>query len=288
MRIDELYKQKRAERDYVMSLEIFPPKKDGDDETLIEMVKGLKGHKPDFISVTYGAGASGSRNKTLDVATQIKKEIALPVLHHLTCAANTRDEIEGILSDIGSAGIENILALRGDLQPGQILEYNLASDLIEEIKSKNKFSIGAACYPEGHLTQPGGHENIEHMLKKEIAGADYFISQLFFDNRFFYDMLERAHKERITVPISAGIMPMMSKAQVERMIFMCGASLPSDLIKIISKYENDLVDLRKASLEYAIHQMEDLVANGVDGIHLYAMNHADIANTVFRHFKGGK
>lgn len=285
MKIHELYTMKKP----VISLEIFPPKKDAAIETVYQTLEELKDVKPDFISVTYGAGGQGKVNKTLEIAAKIKQEYGIESLHHLTCIMNDRTQIQQILTEIKAQGVENILALRGDV-PADCTEFPndfvYAKDLIGEVKAAGGFSIGAACYPEGHIDRLAASENMEHLLAKEAAGADFFVSQLFFDNASFYRLVEEARAAGIKAPIAAGVMPILSRGQVEKMIFMCGTSLPSELIKIIHKYEHDIEDLRKAGLEYALQQMDDLVAHGVDGIHVYTMNRPVVAKSAMARFGG--
>lgn len=285
MKIHELYTTKKP----VISLEIFPPKKDAAIETVYQTLEELKDVKPDFISVTYGAGGQGKVNKTLEIAAKIKQEYGIESLHHLTCIMNDRAQIQQILTEIKAQGVENILALRGDV-PADCTEFPndfvYAKDLIREVKAAGGFSIGAACYPEGHIDRLAASENMEHLLAKEAAGADFFVSQLFFDNTSFYRLVEEARAAGIKAPIAAGVMPILSRGQVEKMIFMCGTSLPSELIKIIHKYEHDIEDLRKAGLEYALQQMDDLIAHGVDGIHIYTMNRPVVAKSAMARFGG--
>jgi methylenetetrahydrofolate reductase (NADPH) len=291
MLIKDIYAEKKEEKQPVISIEIFPPKKVGGIETIYNTIDELGSLKPDYISVTYGAGGSfGKENKTLEIASELKKTRGIESLHHLTCVVNDKPQIESILTDIQSQGVENILALRGDVPENGDYSaegnyYHYAKDLIKDVKDFGGFSVGAACYPEGHIEQPGSHENIQHLLQKEEAGADFFISQLFFDNDSFYRLLDDARRARISSPIAAGIMPILSRSQVEKMIFMCGASLPTKLIKLIHKYENDVEDLRKAGLEYALEQADDLISSGVDGVHFYSMNRPVVAKTAIERYK---
>lgn len=285
MKIKDIYQKHKP----VISFELFPPKKDGGIDIVYQTLEELKDVKPDFISVTYGAGGSLASNKTLEVASIIKNQYGIEPLHHLACIASTKEEVNALLEDIKAEGIDNVLALRGDLPNGcqhTSPDFTYAKDLIGALKSAYDFSIGAACYPEGHIDQLSSRENMAHMREKEEAGADFFISQLFFQNDCFYRMADNARNSGITAPISAGIMPILSRSQVEKMIFMCGASLPSELIKLIHKYESNIQDLRKAGLEYAMYQMEDLLAHGVDGVHIYAMNRAEVARTAMRNLRG--
>lgn len=285
MKIHELYTQKKP----VISLEVFPPKKESGLQSLYEMLEQVKTMQPDFISVTYGAGGSAVNNQTLEIAKMLKGTQGIEPLHHLTCVGKTRAELHEILSQIKKAGVENLLVLRGDLpNEGQTAahDFPLAKDLIHFAKQEADFSIAAACYPEGHIAQAEDHENYLHLKAKQDAGADFFISQLFFDNDSFYKMEDAARRAGVTVPITAGVMPIMSRSQVEKMIFMCGASLPSKLIKLIHRYENDGADLRKAALEYALEQCQELIAHGVDGVHLYSMNRPIVAKTALSRLRG--
>lgn len=287
MKIHEIYQQAKKEKRPVISLEIFPPKKQAGIETIYQTIDHLT-NKPDFISVTYGAaGNSGRESKTLEIASTIKNEYKIEALHHLTSIMNSKSEIGGIVSDIQEAGIENILALRGDIPQGVTDfpdDFKYAKDLIAEIKQIGDFSIGAACYPEGHIDEKVNRENVQHLLEKEKVGADFFVSQLFFDNQAFYDLLDARRKARISAPIAAGIMPIMTVSQVEKMIFF-GASLPVDLIKVIHRYQDSPEDLQKAGLEYTFKQIDELIENGVSGVHVYTMNRPIIANAIMERYK---
>lgn len=287
MKINEIYQEARKAKRPVISLEIFPPKQQNGIETIFQTIDQLTA-KPDFISVTYGAAGSITRtNKTLEIAKKIKSDYGIESLHHLTSIMNSRNEIDQIVADIKAAGIENILALRGDIPKGVTdfpNDFTYAKELIDEIKQIGDFSIGAACYPEGHIDEKANRENIQHLLEKENAGADFFISQLFFDNQAFYDLLDARRKARITAPIAAGIMPIMTVSQVEKMIYF-GASLPIELIKIIHRYQNSPEDLQKAGLEFAFKQIDELIENGVSGVHVYTMNRPIIANEIMNRYK---
>lgn len=284
MKISEIYKQKNAKNQTVISLEIFPPKTANGQKSIFSTVDGLT-KKPDFISVTY-RDENGA--KTREIAQKIKEENQIEVLHHLTCFQKSQGDIDEILSAIKQADIENILALRGDCPRAMenlaaSKAYPLAKHLIAEIKQRGCFSVGAAAYPEGHVNSPLSCENIDHLRQKYEAGADFFISQVFFDNDKFYRLNEAAKTARISCPLAAGIMPIMSTDNVERLIFF-GASIPTNLIKIINKYKDSPDDLRKAGLEYAFAQADDLIAHGVDGVHLYTMNRPSVANSAMTRY----
>ncbi len=276
MKIIEKYKQGGT----VLSFEIFPPKKDDDMNTLTPVLSALAAQKPDFISVTCGAGGTGGRNKTVAVAEILKKEHGIEPMAHLTCITSNREEIANSLAETERAGIDNILALRGDIPQGfntANTQYRYAKELIADIKAQSNVCAAAAAYPEGHIDCENEMRNIEHLKEKQNAGAEFFVTQLFFDNEYFFRFRDAAVKAGITTPISAGVMPMMSKAQISRMIFLCGASLPSKMIKLLHKYENDAEGLLQAGMEYAGDQIEGLIHAGVDGVHMYSMNKPQIA-----------
>ena len=260
-----------------VSFEVFPPKGDLGIETLKNVLDGLKNLRPDFISVTCSAGGSGNSNKTVGLAGMIRNEYGLNSVAHLTCLNSNLREIEIVIAEMKSAGIENILALRGDKVEGKSpADFLHAQDLIEYL-NKDAFCIGAACYPEGHIECESMESDILRMKQKQDAGASFFISQLFFDNSYYYRFLEKARAAGITRPVTAGVMPFLSRAQISRMIFLCGASLPSAIIKLLNKYESSPEDLRKAGIDFAARQLFDLLSHGVDGVHIYTMNQPDIA-----------
>ncbi|HBN80214.1 MAG TPA: methylenetetrahydrofolate reductase [NAD(P)H] [Ruminococcaceae bacterium] len=287
MYISHLY-QKNAT---VLSFEVFPPKKDSDIESIDGVLKDFADLHPDFMSVTYGAGGSAqtvSRSKKL--ADKIENTFHIPALFHLTCIGADKNRLGELLLQLRQMKIQNILALRGDF-PGDgsgTGDYTHACDLIRQIKEEGGFCVGAACYPEGHIDCESPELDREYLKRKQEAGADFFISQLFFENRYFFRFLNDARKNGITVPISAGIMPILSRNQIERMIFMCGASLPGSIVKLLHRYGDNPADLRKAGIEYAVCQAEDLIANGADGVHLYTMNHPDIARSAMWRFRREK
>ncbi len=273
MRIDEIIKSKKAH----VSFEIFPPKQDMEFEAIGSFISQLASLKPDFISVTYGAGGKGPRGKTVQLASMIK-ESGIESLAHLTCIGSRRSDVETISASLKENGIENILALRGDIPEDRPADgdYRYAKELISDL-DRNYFCIGAAAYPEGHINCESMDDNIEYLYEKEQAGASFFITQLFFDNRVYYEFREKAAARGIKSQIIPGIMPMMSRAQVERMIFTCAVSLPSKIIKLLNKYADDPQGLRKAGIDYAVSQMTDLMDNGSGGMHVYAMNKFDFA-----------
>ena len=265
----------------VFSFEVFPPKKTSSVETIYRTLDELKDLKPDFISVTFGAGGSSNNQFACDVASKIKDYGITPMIH-LPCINYTKQEISAVIEEIKKRGIENILALRGDIVPNvePKKEFLHASDLINYINTQGKFDIAGACYPECHPDSDSIEQDIENLKIKVEAGADHLISQLFFDNDYFYSFREKAVKAGINVPVEAGIMPVVNKNQIERMVTTCGASLPHKFVKIMQKYEHNPEALRDAGIAYAVNQIVDLIASGADGIHLYTMNNSYVAGKI--------
>lgn len=283
MKIANLFKENKKT---VFSFEVFPPKKDSPIESVYSKMEELCALKPDFISVTYGAGGTVGHSRTCEIASKIKYDFGVESVAHLTCVNSTKEDIDINLADLKANGIENILALRGDYVEGvePKHDFKYASDLCEYIEKTDEyrefFDIGGGCYPEVHGEAENEIEDILNLKKKVDAGASHLISQLFFDNNAYYRFIERAKIARINVPIEAGIMPITNKNQITRMVSMSGACLPAKFSKILQKYENKPEALRDAGIAYAIEQIVDLIANGVDGIHLYTMNNPYIAQKI--------
>ena len=279
MNIADLFKKKT-----VFSFEVFPPKKESGVETIYKTLEELKQLNPDFISVTYGAGGVGVANATtVDLCSKIKNEYGIETIAHLTCLYNTKEDIDRILEELKEKGIDNILALRGDVNPNFELKHDFryASELTEYIMSKNMgFNVSGGCYPEVHQEAESMIADIKNLKKKIDAGADHLISQLFFDNNAFYDFIEKVRIAGIDVPIESGIMPVTNKKQIERMVSMCGASIPAKLSKVLQRFGDNPEAMRDAGISYAIDQIIDLVANGVEGIHIYTMNDPYIAGKI--------
>lgn len=273
MRIDTIFHSKKQP----ISFEIFPPKGELSFDNARGVVYVLSELEPDFISVTYSAGGSGNSGATKGIAAMIQDEFSIPSVAHLTCMTLSKRDFANAVVDMKAAGIENVLALRGDPVPGiEPSAFTYAKDLIGPLVDEG-FCVGAAAYPEGHIDCDDMTANIEYLKQKQDAGASFFVTQLFFDNEYFYRFRDAADKAGITVPITAGIMPFMSKAQISRMVFMCGASLPSPIIKLLARYEDDPAALRAAGIEQASRQLVDLRDHGADGLHIYTMNRPDIA-----------
>ena len=271
----------------VLSFEVFPPKKTSPVETIYDTLGQLKDLSPDFISVTYGAGGNAANTVTCDIASYIANTLNIPSVAHLTCVYSTKETVLKQLEMFKEKGVENILALRGDVNPEipRLHDFEYASDLTAFIKANGDFHVSGACYPEGHLEAPSIVEDIRNLRHKTDAGAEHLMSQLFFDNSAFYNFREKALIAGINVPIEAGIMPVVNKKQIERMVSMCGASLPAKFSKVMQKYENNPEALRDAGIAYAVDQIVDLISNSVDGIHLYTMNNPYVARKISESIK---
>ena len=278
MKLTSLFNQDKT----VFSFEVFPPKKESPIESVYGKLEEICALKPDFVSVTYGAGGSGGHSRTCEIASRIKNTYGVESMAHLTCVNSTKQMIDFMLGDFQAHGIENILALRGDHVPGvePKKDFCYASDLTSYIHSKGSFDVCGACYPEVHIEAEDEVADILNLRKKVDAGATHLITQLFFDNSVFYSFLERAKIAGVNVPIEAGIMPVTNKKQIERMVSMCGASLPAKFSKMMQKYESKPEALRDAGIAYAVEQIVDLISSGVDGIHLYTMNNPYIARKI--------
>lgn len=269
-----------------VSFEIFPPKGELPVEAAHALAAELAPLDPAFVSVTYSAGGSGNSARTIDVARMAKDDFGLTMMAHLTCMGASCNDVAQVLASMRAAGIENVLALRGDSVEGvSTTDFHFAKDLIPVVREAG-FCVGAAAYPEGHIDCLDFKKSIEHLKEKQDAGAQFFVTQLFFDNDCAFEFLESARNAGITVPITFGIMPFLSKAQISRMVFMCGASLPSPIIKLLARYEEDPESLRAAGIEYACDQMEGLARAGVDGIHVYTMNQPSIARAAVARLRG--
>lgn len=278
IRVAETIKNKTG-----FSCEVFPPKKTSPIETIYNALDELKNIPWDFISVTYGAGGSNVGASTVDIASTIQEKYNIKAVAHLPCINYTKEEILSILEEFKAHNINNILALRGDINPNVEPKHDFqhASDLIQFIKQHGDFHISGACYPEGHPQSENMVEDIKYLKYKVDCGAEHLMSQLFFDNSTFYEFQEKCAISNIKVPIEAGIMPVTNKKQIERMVSLCGASLPRKFTKMMQRYENSPEAIRDAGIAYAIDQIIDLVTNGVDGIHLYTMNNPYVANRIY-------
>lgn len=286
MQIKDLFNKNKT----LLSFEIFPPKKDYPIETIFNTIDELKDLEPDFISVTYGAGGT-SKDRTIEIASKIKNDYQIEALAHLTCISSTQKEIKEMLEALKNNHIENILALRGDMPEDQEaidtsqLNYRYAKDLIKYINDIGGYSVGAACYPEGHVDCNNRIQDIKHLKEKAESGVDFLITQLFFDNELFYRFMEELDLAGVNIPVSAGIMPVLNSKQILRIQKLSGCSLPPKFKRILEKYEHNPQALKEAGEAYALEQIIDLMAWGIDGIHLYTMNKSETARKIAQNIK---
>lgn len=282
MKVSKIVQAKREEGKPVLSFEIFPPKKEEALKNIDATLEKLCDLHPDFISITFGAGGSAVDNQTVELAKKIKNNYGVEPIVHLTCLHYGKEEIGMILSQLKEEGIENILALRGDVNPNIPVknDFKYANELVAYIKTQGDFHISGACYPETHLESKSAIDDIHNLKKKVDAGAEHLVSQLFFDNEAFYQFYEKTRIAGIKTPVEAGIMPVTNRAQIERMVNICGAAMPAKLEKILHKYEHNKEALFDAGLAYAVNQIVDLIANDVDGIHVFTMNNSKVAGRI--------
>lgn len=285
MKVSEVYKEKHNKAcpsKKSLSFEIFPPRKDSELKNIDETLAVLCELEPDYISVTFGAGGSTNCNRTIELAKRIKQEYHVEPVVHLTCLHYNKAEIDEFANILTDAGLQNILALRGDKNPNiaEKEDFRHASDLIAYMKAKWDFCFLGACYPECHPESDGRISDVKHLKAKVNAGAEVLLSQLFFDNKLFFRFQEDCRIADINTPIIPGIMPVINASQIRRMITMCGATFPVRFQKIIHKYEDNKEALFDAGMSYALSQIIDLLVNGIDGIHLYTMNNPLVARRI--------
>ena len=278
MRISDVLRSGRP----CFSFEFFPPKTDEGARTLFATIEALRPLDPAFVSLTYGAGGS-TRTRTVDLAKRIQSEIGLTVMSHITCADSTREELVAIFRDLGQAGVENVLALRGDAPkdgsaPTGDLHY--ATDLVGLLRDEFDFSIGGACYPEVHPESADAEIDLVHLAEKVARGAEFLVSQLFFDNDRYFAFVERARAAGISVPIVPGIMPITDYRQIERFTAMCGATIPSSLRAALEDRVDEPEAVAELGVAYATLQCVDLLERGVPGIHFYTLNKSPATRAV--------
>lgn len=276
MKIRDLITQDKA----TLSFEVFPPKKDTDFADVEAAALGIAAFKPDYMSVTYGAGGS-TKGHTIQLAREIQEKYDVPTIAHLTCVCASKEGIKTALADMKNAGIENILALRGDIPKnydGQVFaEFSHASELVELIKETGDFCVGGACYPEVHPDSANKHEDIIGLKKKVDAGCDYLTTQMFFDNNIFFNFMYRIREAGISVPIIPGIMPITRRVQVKNAVKLSGCNVPERFKSIVDAFGDTEAAMRQAGIAYATDQIIDLMANGVKHIHVYSMNKPEVA-----------
>ncbi len=282
MKLTEIFKKNA----YSLSFEVFPPKTDDVYDSVKTATEEIAKLHPAFMSVTYGAGG-GTSKYTLDIAKNIKSEYGIPSLAHLTCVSSTQETVLARIADFKEAGIENVMALRGDI-PADMLgcdrsnwSYRHAVDLIKEIKASGAdFCIGGACYPEVHPESATQKEDIRYLKEKVEAGCDFLTTQMFFDNNLLYNFLYKIREQGVTVPIVAGIMPITNAKQVERAMKLSGSFMPQRFKSLVDKFGHDPAAMKQAGIAYATDQIIDLFANGVTNVHVYSMNKPDVAATI--------
>ncbi len=287
MRIRELLSTGRP----AFSFEFFPPKTDAGMESLRETVRALRDLNPTYISVTYGAGGS-TRDRTIALVTEIQRHYGVEVMAHLTCVGSTRDEIGAILQRLREGQVDNVLALRGDPPKGETRftavegGFAYASELIQFIRRQHSFCVGGACYPEGHLECLGSDglrdldRDLENLVRKVEAGAEFLITQLFFDNDLYFSFVSKCRKAGIGVPIIPGIMPITNVEQVKRFTEMCGAGLPPTLMREMERFQDDPAAVLSQGVAYATAQCLDLLSRGAPGIHFYTLNKSSATRTI--------
>ena len=262
----------------MLSFEVFPPKEEAAFEPVEAAAFEIAKLSPAFMSVTYGAGG-GTSKYTVEIAADLKEKFGVTSLAHLTCVASSREHVHRVVERLKEHEICNIMALRGDIPKDGVIhhDYKYASELIAELKTLGDFCIGGACYPEGHVESATKAEDILHLKEKVNAGCDFLTTQMFFDNDLLYNFLYQIRDKGITVPVVAGIMPVTNAKQMKRILSMSGAYIPAKFRAIVDKFGDNPAAMRQAGVAYATDQIVDLIANGVNAIHVYSMNKPDVA-----------
>ena len=279
MKIRELLRQEQTS----LSFEVFPPKKDTDFANVETATLGIAKLQPSYMSVTYGAGGS-TKGNTIQLASEIQQKYNVPAISHLTCVCASKENIKAALNEMKSAGIENILALRGDLPnnfEGEVFtDFAHASELVAFIKENGDFCVGGACYPEGHVEAANKNEDITNLKKKVDAGCEFLTTQMFFDNNIFFNFLYRVREQGISVPVIPGIMPITRAKQVETARDLSGCSMPQRFLNLVDRFGSNPKAMEQAGIAYATDQIIDLIANGINHIHVYSMNKPQIAEAI--------
>ena len=281
MKIRDIFAQGRRS----ISFEFFPPGTEQGVASLSRTVERLKGYNPDYVSVTYGAGGS-TKDKTIEIVTQMHKDEGLEAMSHMTCVSQSRDQVHVLLSRLQAAGVDNILALRGDPPRGEQKfvapddGFPYASELIAYMRDNFDFGIAASSFPEGHPDSVDLEKDMIYHKMKVDMGADFLITQLFFDNQDFFAFMDRVRRIGIDVPVVAGVLPIQSTAQIRRFTALCGAKIPPHLDKQLERYADDDESARELGVEYASRQVEELWSSGVAGIHIYTLNRSYSASKI--------
>ena len=278
MRLTELLKTDQV----TISCELFPPKQGAQLANYKNIVADMAALKPAYMSVTYGA-TGGTSDYTVELASEVEKH-QIPALAHLTCASSTKEKVASVIEELKEKQISNILALRGDIPQNADFplpnQYRHASELIADIKAQGDFCIGGACYPEGHPEADTIFEDLDHLKEKVDAGCEFLTPQMFFDNLILYNFLYKALSRGIDVPVVAGIMPVTNKAQIKRIVSLSGNMVPPRFLAIVDRFGDNPAAMRQAGIAYATDQIIDLIANGVNHVHIYTMNKPDVAGEI--------
>lgn len=279
MKLIQLIEQEKPS----LSFEVFPPKNDDSYESIRSSAEAIADLSPSYMSVTYGAGG-GTGNYTLSIASELQDKYNIPTLAHLSCVNSSKRGVQDQLDAMRAAGIENILALRGDISPGekprQDWTYHYASELIRTIREYGEFCIGGACYPEVHTESSSQKEDIAHLKEKAEAGCEFLTTQMFFDNNVYYNFLCKVREAGITIPIVAGIMPVTNARQIRRIVSLSGTTLPQRFKYILDRFGDHPAAMKQAGIAYATEQVVDLFANGVPAVHIYSMNNVEVAEAI--------
>lgn len=281
MKIKDILKEKTPH----ISFEVFPPKTDAGFASVLSATDQIGALKPSYMSVTYGAGGGTSKN-TVNIASHIKDDLGLTSLAHLTCVSSTKEHVARVIDELKKNNIENVLALRGDIPKESEFplpnHYRYAYELVEEIKSKGDFCIGAACYPEGHVEMEHKKDDIRYLKEKVDCGVDFITTQMFFNNDIFYNFLYRIREQGIMIPVLPGIMPITTKKQLARSCALSGTAVPQRFRAIVDYFGDDPAAMKQAGIAYATDQIIDLIANGVRNIHVYSMNKPEVAAAIMQ------
>ena len=277
MKISDILKEDKV----TLTYEVFPPRAGDSYESVAEKARAIAELRPAFMSVTYGAGG-GRSAYTVELASDISRRFGVESLAHLTCVSSTREQVARVLAELKAHGVENILALRGDitLEGPACEDYKYAPELVRDIKAQGDFCVGGACYPEGHPEAGGKINDIQHLKEKVEAGCEFLITQMFFDNSIFYNFLYRIREQGIEVPVIAGIMPVTNAKQVKRITQLSGNYLPEKFKAVVDRFGSDPAAMRQAGVAYATGQIIDLIANGVNHIHVFTMNKPEVAQGI--------
>lgn len=278
MKIIDIIKSEKP----TLSFEVFPPKTSDKFESVKHATEEIAALKPDFMSVTYGAGG-GTSEFTADIASNIQNNYGVPTLAHLTCVSSTKEKIASVVENLKNKQISNILALRGDI-PADLdmshLDYHYASELIDDIKARGDFCIGGACYPESHPESENSFDDIKNLKIKVDKGCEFLTTQMFFDNNILYNFLYRIREAGIDVPVVAGIMPVTQASQIKRIMSISESALPQRFVRIVDRYGSNPEAMKQAGIAFATEQVIDLYANGVNAVHIYSMNKPDVAKKI--------